>query len=54
MTDKADIPYEMVRKLEVMFNMEIGALINQETYFEDLKNLMINIITLSGCYRLVI
>ncbi|NRF38480.1 hypothetical protein [Pedobacter foliorum] len=40
-TDKADIPYEMVRKLEVMFKMEMGALTNQETHCEDLRNLII-------------
>lgn len=39
--DKADIPYEMVRKLEIMFKMEMGALINQGTRCEDLSNLII-------------
>lgn len=40
-TDKTDIPYEMVRKLEIMFKMETGGLANQETRCEDLRNLII-------------
>ena len=39
-TDKADIPYEMVRKLEIMFKMEMGGLTNQETHCEDLSILI--------------
>jgi hypothetical protein len=40
-TDKADIPCEMVRKLEIMFKMEMGVLTNQEIRCEDLSNLII-------------
>ncbi|ETZ19304.1 hypothetical protein [Pedobacter sp. V48] len=29
-TDKVDIPYEMVRKLEIMFNRKIGELANSK------------------------
>ena len=35
-TDKADIPYEMLRKLEIMFNMKIGELANSKICCEDL------------------
>nr|WP_068890176.1 hypothetical protein [Pedobacter panaciterrae] len=39
-TDKADIPYEMVRKLEIMFKMRIGELANSPVRCEDLNVLI--------------
>ena len=40
-TDKADIPYEMVRKLEIMFNMKIRELANSKICCEDLSVLIV-------------
>ncbi|ATP58362.1 hypothetical protein CPT03_18790 [Pedobacter ginsengisoli] len=39
-TDKADIPYEMVRKLEIMFKMKIGELANSQPCCDDLTVLI--------------
>lgn len=39
-TDKADIPYEMVRKLEIMFHMKIGKLANSKICCQDLNVLI--------------
>ena len=39
-TDKADIPYEMVRKLEIMFKMRLGELANSSVQCEELDVLI--------------
>jgi len=39
-TDKADIPYEMVRKLEIIFKMKTGELANSEIRCDELSVLI--------------